>query len=328
MIFSKYTEKALQNFGGKIIEYVCQQFVKNEEKPCSKCLKPRPFQNPKPNFCVPDPSLCSVLQYTNRHDRIRMTAISFHVILFFFPVISRGSSPGFISPADSASHYSRVVNKSNSSSLIKEDMAMSDAEEASLTWLEKQQRKLEERRSAQRRRELSGGSHFGGGHVGGGGGAGGHEANLMRELKTSLDRARSETTDGYAASETASLLFSDTSTRESSPHKPIHMEMNGGGGGHGHSGAGGFKTSTPKSNTIAGSTAASSGLSLSRNMSDSSYDRSRPLIQRRLRYDSEGEQSNGVASSVDSLASRPITPGFPNVPQTPVFGQPPPTSNG
>ena len=192
---------------------------------------------------------------------------------------------------------------------------MSDAEEASLTWLQKQQRKLEERRAAQRRRELSGGSHFGGGHVGGGGG---HEANLMRELKTSLDRARSETTDGYAASETASLLFSDTSTRESSPHKPIHMEMNGGG----------FKTSTPKSNTIAGSTAASSGLSLSRNMSDSSYDRSRPLIQRRLRYDSEGEQSNGVASSVDSLASRPITPGFPNVPQTPVFGQPPLTSNG
>ena len=191
---------------------------------------------------------------------------------------------------------------------------MSDAEEASLTWLQKQQRKLEERRAAQRRRELSGGSHFGGGHVGGGG----HEANLMRELKTSLDRARSETTDGYAASETASLLFSDTSTRESSPHKPIHMEMNGGG----------FKTSTPKSNTIAGSTAASSGLSLSRNMSDSSYDRSRPLIQRRLRYDSEGEQSNGVASSVDSLASRPITPGFPNVPQTPVFGQPPLTSNG
>ena len=201
---------------------------------------------------------------------------------------------------------------------------MSD-EEASLTWLQKQQRKLEERRSAQRRRELSGGSHFGsnGGHVGGGGG--GHEANLMRELKTSLDRARSETTDGYAASETASLLFSDTSTRESSPHKPIHMEMNGGGG---HNNGGGFKTSTPKSNTIAGSTAASSGLSLSRNMSDSSYDRSRPLIQRRLRYDSEGEQSNGVASSVDSLASRPITPGFPNVPQTPVFGQPPLTSNG
>ena len=57
-----------------------------------------------------------------------------------------------------------------------------------------------------------------------------------------LNRARSETTDGYAASETASLLFSDTSTRESSPHKPIHMEMNG------------FKTSTPKANTIASMT--------------------------------------------------------------------------
>ena len=142
----------------------------------------------------------------------------------------------------------------------------------------------------------------------------------MRELKTSLDRARSETTDGYAASETASLLFSDTSTRESSPHKAIHIQdtLNGG-----------FKTSTPKANTLAGGSAASSpGFGLSRNMSDTSYDRSRPLIQRRLRYDSEGEQSNGVASSVDSLASRPITPGFPNVPATPVFGLPSATSNG
>ena len=48
------------------------------------------------------------------------------------------------------------------------------------------------------------------------------ESNLLRELKTSLDRARSETTDGYAASEaSASLFFSETnSTRESSPHKP------------------------------------------------------------------------------------------------------------
>ena len=58
---------------------------------------------------------------------------------------------------------------------------MSEVEEASLTWLQKQQKKLEERRTAQRRREISGG-HF----VGTNGGS--HESNLMRELKTSLDR--------------------------------------------------------------------------------------------------------------------------------------------
>ena len=142
----------------------------------------------------------------------------------------------------------------------------------------------------------------------------------MRELKTSLDRARSETTDGYAASETASLLFSETSTRESSPHKsrivsiqvenhqPVRIQVEN------HP-----MTSTPKK----------SETNLTRHVSDSSYDRSRPLIQRRLRYDSEGEQSlNGniihsTASntSIDSLQSRPITPGFPNVPPTPTFGQ-------
>lgn len=237
-------------------------------------------------------------------------------------VISRGSSPGGLSTRNGGDQqqqqlYSRI-NKSNSSSLIKESVAnacMSD-EEASLTWLQRQQKKLEERRAAQRRRE---GCHLTS-----------TESNLMRELKSSLDRARSETTtDGYAASETASLLFSETSTRESSPHKqrivPIQMEHNGFP----------IRTSTPKTTApaaAASTTRPSEIMSLTRNISDTSYDRSRPLIQRRLRYDSEGEQSiaggggglmNSAAShtSIDSLASRPMTPGFPNIPPTPIFGQ-------
>ena len=178
------------------------------------------------------------------------------------------------------------------------------------------------------------------------------ESNLLRELKTSLDRARSETTDGgYAASETASLFFSENSTRESSPHKPrivpIQIEP--------PKDTGFQRTSTPKTtvasasteaviNTTTSSSISRSGcghgtsghstVSLGRHASDTSYDRTRPLIQRRLRYDSEGEQSaNGAAStglnrsaagsniSIDSINSRPITPGFPTVPPTPIFGR-------
>ena len=75
------------------------------------------------------------------------------------------------------------------------------------------------------------------------------ESNLLRELKTSLDRARSETTDGYAASEaSASLFFSETnSTRESSPHKgprivPIQIEPP-------HNNQNGFQRSSPLTST-------------------------------------------------------------------------------
>ena len=182
------------------------------------------------------------------------------------------------------------------------------------------------------------------------------ESNLLRELKTSLDRARSETTDGgYAASETASLFFSENSTRESSPHKPrivpIQIEP--------PKDTGFQRTSTPKTTAASASTEAvintttsssisrsgcggtsgHSSVSLGRHASDTSYDRTRPLIQRRLRYDSEGEQSAngggglGAASaslnrsvagsnvSIDSINSRPITPGFPTVPPTPIFGR-------
>ena len=269
---------------------------------------------------------------------------------YIFAVISRGSSPGLGSlgglgnfqnsatssrPQNGHEQLYSKINKSNSSNLIK-DSTMGDLEEASLTWLQKQQKKLEERKVAQRRREMGSNPHS--------------ESKLMQELKSSLDRARSETTtDGYAASVTDSLLFSETSTRESSPHKPriIPIQIDNGQNGHHYP----VKTSTPKSNS-SGMTSSSanheasaiklssgrgnssqSASSLNRNASDTSYDRSRPLIQRRLRYDSESEQSvsNGgqnMASavsntSIDSLGSRPITPGFPTVPPTPVFGQPP-----
>ena len=78
-----------------------------------------------------------------------------------------------------------------------------------------------------------------------------------------------------------------------------------------------------------------SSINVARHASDISHDRTRPLIQRRLRYDSEnsnpeqgsvngsGFMNSAVSNaSIDSLSSRPITPGFPTVPPTPIFGQP------
>ena len=177
------------------------------------------------------------------------------------------------------------------------------------------------------------------------------ESNLLRELKTSLDRARSETTDGYAASEaSASLFFSETnSTRESSPHKgprivPIQIEPPHNQNGFQRSSP---LTSTPKLGAVKDMTASSSisrsktgestntSINIARHASDISHDRTRPLIQRRLRYDSEnsnpeqgsvngsGFMNSAVSNaSIDSISSRPITPGFPTVPPTPIFGQP------
>ena len=102
---------------------------------------------------------------------------------FLISVISRGSSPGLSCTSSAALQiprhlngsssngcgtpndpvYSRI-NKSNSSSLIKESASSSpgcagnvDVEWASLTWLQKQQKKLEERRARQQRRD---GPHF------------------------------------------------------------------------------------------------------------------------------------------------------------------------
>ena len=101
-------------------------------------------------------------------------------------MISRGSSPG-LSCTSSANQQPRAgqvngnsngnsgtsdpvysrINKSSSYSLIKEPASSqttttsngvtAEVESASLTWLQRQQKKLEERRTLQRRRE---GPHF------------------------------------------------------------------------------------------------------------------------------------------------------------------------
>ena len=145
--------------------------------------------------------------------------------------------------------------------------------------------------------------------------------------------------DGYV-SDNASFRYSETS-RESSPHKMLPTTKP----------PQPITTSTPKWQqqqqqqhlTLDDSRSAF----LMRQKSDSSFDRTRPLISRRLRYDSESEENNnsirfakalhnGSNNSIDSFntsgggggggfnsqpGSRPITPGFPNIPGTPSFNQ-------
>ena len=155
-------------------------------------------------------------------------------------------------------------------------------EEERLTWLQKQQRKLEERREEQKRSQQE-------------------SAFLIKELKTSLQRARSggtETTDGYV-SDAASMLYSETS-RESSPAKqsfsvPLRVEMD--------------------------------------NLYSSVQKRSQT---QRARHESESEVElsqfsrsglEGSSNSIDSAgamfhpADRSTTPAFPAVPSTPYFNQ-------
>ena len=88
-------------------------------------------------------------------------------------------------------------------------------EEERMSWLQRQQQKLQERREGQKKTQQE-------------------SAFLIKELKTSLERARSggtETTDGYA-SDVNSLLCSETS-REPSPAKqqiyqvPLQVEERG-----------------------------------------------------------------------------------------------------
>jgi len=218
------------------------------------------------------------------------------------------------------------------------------SEEDRLTWLQKQQKKLQERREVQKKTQQE-------------------SAFLIKELKTSLQRARSggtETTDGYA-SDVNSLLYSETS-RESSPAKqiynvPLRVESD--------SNTNTFSTSfqNESSNNIYSSVNKRSQTPtlsvqkaqemkqvLSRQRSDTSYDRTRPLVQRK-RHDSESEpelmadyhfrngtpmrsngHQNGSCNSIDSAGalgghlssapgSRPITPAFPQVPSTPYFNQ-------
>ena len=238
--------------------------------------------------------------------------------------ISNGNKPGF---------QSKVTTNFDT---------VSD-EDSSLSWLARQQRKLLERREKERRRFF-----------------GGPSAKPPVSSNDPLYQTRSETTtDGYA-SDLASMLYSETSTRESSPHKyqlpnqssylstqqqpiynnnkpfyqhspqvyniPVHVE------------------STPYHSTPKYPPPPSSDYgygrtrSLSRQKSDTSFDRSRPsFINRRLRYDSESESEltsdlfrthhNGLYGSNTSIdsslhwgtlgsqsGSRPTTPAFPSTP--------------
>ena len=155
-------------------------------------------------------------------------------------------------------------------------------EEERLTWLERQQRKLQERREEQKKSQ--------------------HEsAFLMKELKSSLQRARSggtETTDGYA-SDANSLLYSETS-RESSPAKqsftvPLRVETDSL-----------YSTVQKRSQSSQRSVVGGSG--------------------GRARQESESELElgglrNGSTTSIDSVTTRSNTPAFPAMPSTPYFNQ-------
>ena len=192
-------------------------------------------------------------------------------------------------------------------------------EDQRLTWLQKQQRKLQERREEQQK------SHS-------------ESSFLIKELKTSLQRARSggtETTDGYASDVNSLCQYSETS-RESSPAKqglsvPLHVETS-----EARTGQESLYSSVQK-----------------RALTPSSG--ARPQLSRpgssngqRPRADSESEaelaglteyyhqrngRAHGSSNSLDSAgalhghpASRPITPGFPAVPGTPYFNQSAPSN--
>jgi len=218
------------------------------------------------------------------------------------------------------------------------------SEEDRLTWLQKQQKKLQERREVQKKTQQE-------------------SAYLIKELKTSLQRARSggtETTDGYA-SDVNSLLYSETS-RESSPAKqiynvPLRVETETSANNvtssfQNESSNNIYSSVTKRSQTptLSSQRAQEMKQMLSRQRSDTSYDRHRPMVQKK-RHDSESENElisdyhfrngtpmrsnghqNGSCNSIDSAGalggylssapgSRPITPAFPQVPSTPYFNQ-------
>ena len=268
-------------------------------------------------------------------------------------------------------------------------------EEASLSWLDRQKKKLLERRETERRRGPK------------------STEPMMNELKSALPPQTSEhqpksetTTDGYV-SDLASMLYSETSsTRESSPNKmqeqyqriqqqnaslynvpvkvdtgyynkqsQLHQQRQTNNQSQQAASYNVEPTYTSTYNTSNGQYGVPQSYmqyqqqqqqyhqqqqqyyqqyynqyqstpndyygrqgptSLSRQRSDTSYDRSRPFISRRLRFDSESEselqvsdlfsrgRSNGLHNSntsIDSASayhqvwgspgSRPITPAFP-----------------
>ena len=129
--------------------------------------------------------------------------------------VSNGHSSNGLSGVATSSYSSSVLSALASTSSVLQGGLGGGAEQARgeeerLTWLQKQQRKLQERRESQQKSQAE--STF-----------------LIKELKSSLQRARSgtersETTDGYA-SDAASLQdrYSDTS-RESSPAKQVGLQ--------------------------------------------------------------------------------------------------------
>lgn len=277
--------------------------------------------------------------------------------------------------------------------------------EASLSWLERQQKKLNEKRELDRKKQNRTIHHH---H---------HEFDTMvNDLRSASASAnynnpsgpKSETTtDGYA-SDLASMLYSETSTRESSPFKPqttvkppnqsqppptytVPLKVDPGYYDHSRNSTSyASNNNTNNNNTMqfqkqktatlnSTSNSSSSTLknqttsqfnsinqhntpspatynrasSLSRQNSDTSYDRVRPFVSRRVKYDSEsevdgmsdvasqqhstyhtlGRSRNGLHASNTSLessafqlggsqmGSRPITPAFPSIPGTPYLNQ-------
>merc|ERR1712227_13802 len=123
--------------------------------------------------------------------------------------VTNGSNGGHTQNTSGYNNSSILSALNNTSSMLEnsfdrssDSVGVSRSEEDRLTWLQKQQRKLQERREEQKK------SH--------------QESNyLIKELKTSLQRARSggtETTDGYASDLNSLCQYSETS-RESSPAK-------------------------------------------------------------------------------------------------------------
>ena len=242
-----------------------------------------------------------------------------------------------------------VDENRNSSNLIKH-MKTTD-EEASMTWLQKQQAKLKDRRENHRRRESRD-----------------RDGDMMNELRTSLNTARlndkplsdvgkvvdltnmHSTTSGNISRVNHTLMMSATPNRSTTPtllttniSTPPHQYD--------------YRQQKQPNNVPPTQQLISPSL-LQRQKSDSSYDRQRPIFvtnRGRMRYDSESEAntssnqqynngsyyqhprtssttsidssnmflSNSANSCNNSLPnSRPITPGFPcSAPATPYFNQ-------
>lgn len=253
------------------------------------------------------------------------------------------NSNGSIIASDETKHSSKLIEHMNATD-----------EEASLTWLQKQQKKLKERRDNQRRRESRD-----------------RDGDMMHELKTSLTSAR---LDGKPFIESNNIHTSQNNKLSSSINSISSLNQSM------ISQLPVVKNQTIPSSSIMNDTPSYhqyeyrkkqqsiphptqqllSPSLLQRQKSDTSYDRQRPIFggNRRMRYDSESEanttlntnsfmqpsnsyyqhprtsstasidsshvfMTNGGSSCNNSLPnSRPITPGFPcSAPTTPYFNQ-------